>query len=129
MHTMTVCGLRQRSLVPFSFSNLGSVYGKWVGCCETITTFHAALKCVCVSLMHPYKYIFKHALVSTYRDSTMCLSFPFEVDIGPDEDMRVSIDCNFLRCYVPLSGFIRRLIPISHAVGQPTAQAAAQDNS
>lgn len=46
-----------------------------------------------------------------------------------DEDMRVGIDCNFLQRYVPLSCFIRRLIPISYAVGQPTALAAAQDNS
>lgn len=57
-----------------------------------------------------------------------CASYSGSRSIS-DEDMRVSIDCNFLRRYVPLSCFIRRLIPISHAVGQPTAQAAAQDNN
>lgn len=45
-----------------------------------------------------------------------------------DEDMRVGIDCNFLQCCVPLSCFIRRLIPISCAVGQPRAPVTSQDN-
>lgn len=63
-----------------------------------------------------------------HTGARQCASYSHLRSIS-DEDMRVSIDCNFLRCCVPLSCFIRRLILISYAVGQPTALAAAQHNN